>query len=74
MMDIVWEELRCKATEMTLMGKLRPRDFACILRLTFDLTGDVDLEQVLEEVIPPEQDVTPAIGSQEVQEDVFAID
>ena len=74
MMNIVWEELRSKATEMTLMGPLRPRYVACILKLRFDLTGNIDLGQVLEQIMPPEQDVTHAIRSQEVQEDVFVID
>ena len=74
MMDIVWKELRSKATEMTLMANFLPRDVACILKLRFDLIGDVDLEQVLEEKMPPEQDVAPVIESQEVQEDVFVID
>ena len=73
-MIIVWEELRTKATETTLMGNLRSRDVACILKLRFHLTGDIDLEQVLEEMMPPEQDMTPAIESQEIQEDVFLID
>ena len=63
-MNIVREELRSKATESTLMGSLRSRDVACILRLRFHLTGDIDLEQVLEDMMPPEQDMTPAIESQ----------
>ena len=72
-MNIVSEELRSKATDTTLMGNLCSRDVAYILRLRFYLTGDVDLEQVLEEAMPPEQDMT-AIESQEIEEDVFLID
>ena len=49
MMDIFWEELRSKATEMTLIGPLCPRDVACTLKLRFDFTDNIDLEQVLEE-------------------------
>ena len=54
MMDIVWEELRSMATAITLKGRLCPRDVACILKLRFDLTGNIDLEQVLEQIMPPE--------------------
>ena len=73
-MDFVWEELRSKATDETLTSPLRPRDVACILKLRFDLSGNIDLEQVLEEMVPPEQEAVPAIGLQEAQEEVFVID
>ena len=35
MMDIIWQELRSKATEDTLMEPLRRRDVAAILKLRF---------------------------------------
>ena len=74
MMNIVWEELKSKATETTLMNNVGSRDVACILRLRFHLTGDIELVPVLEETTPPEQDVNPADESQEIHEDVFLID
>ena len=70
-MDVIWEELRSKATDETLTSPLRPRDVACILKLRFDISSNI---QQLEEISPPEQDVVPAIGSQEAQKDVFVID
>ena len=72
-MDVVWQELRSKATDETLTKPLRPRDVASILKLKFDLFRDIDLEQVLEEMMPLKQEAIPAIGSQEAQEEVFVI-
>ena len=55
MMDIIWEGLKCRATEDTLRGSLRIRDVAAILKLRFDFSaGEIDLEQVLEGMMPPE--------------------
>ena len=43
MMDIIWEGLRSKATEDTLMSPLRTRDVAAILKLRFDFSaGEID--------------------------------
>ena len=73
-MDIIWEELRSKATEDTLMSPLRRRDVAAILKLRFDFSaGEIDLEQVLEEMMPPEQGATPVLGPQEPQDEVFMV-
>ena len=53
---------------------LRTRDVATILKLRFDLSaGEIDLERVLEEMIPPEQGAIPVFGSQETQDEVFVI-
>merc|ERR1712020_613077 len=74
MMNIIWQELRSKATDETLKRPLRTRDVASILKLRFDLSaGEIDLERVLEEMMPPEQGAIPAFESQETQDEIFVI-
>ena len=70
-MNIVWEELRSKATVSTLMGSLRSREVACILKLRFHFTGEIDLAQVLEDMTPPEQGISPAAESQDPRALIF---
>ena len=74
LMDIIWENLKCSATEDTLRGSLRIRDVTAIIKLKFGLSaGDIKLEQVLEGMLLPEQARISVLKPQEPQDEVFIV-
>ena len=74
MMDIIWENLKCSATEDTLRGSLRIRDVTAIIKLKFGLSaGEIQLEHVLEGMMPPEPATISILKPPEPQDEVFIV-